>query len=152
MRFVIMTTIAAFIGTAAFGQPAAPIVYPSHGQPTEKQSKDEGECRVWAQQQTGYTGQGPAQMASAAPRGQMVGGAARGAALGSIGGAIGGDAGKGAAMGAAMGAASGLLRRGRERRHQAATNQQAQAAYEASLEKYYRAFGACMNGRGYTVK
>lgn len=151
MRYVVSTAIAVFIGTTAFAQTNAPIVYPNQGQSTEQQATDESECRAWAQQQTGFTGQAPMQMTQAAPRGQIVGGAARGAAVGAVGGAIGDDTGKGAAIGAGVGATAGLLRRGRASRQQAAANQQSQAAYQASLDQYFRAFGVCMSGRGYSV-
>jgi hypothetical protein len=81
----------------------------------------------------------------------MVGGAARGAALGAIGGAIAGDAGKGAAIGAALGGAGGFMRRNQNARAAQSANQQSQNAYNQGLNNYYRAFGACMQGRGYAV-
>ncbi|MGR9090007.1 MAG: glycine zipper family protein [Gammaproteobacteria bacterium] len=138
------------IGEAAAQQ--APFVYPAQGQSVDDQAGDEAHCRSFSQQQTGFNpSQGPAYYSSNSGGGQMVGGAARGAALGAIGGAIGGDAGKGAAIGAGVGAASGLLRRGRDRRAADSANQQAQAQYNQNLSNYHRAFGACMQGRGYTV-
>lgn len=75
----------------------------------------------------------------------MAGTAARGAAVGAVGGAIGGNAGKGAAIGAATGALVGGMRRRDERR--AAEASQAQAS-----DAYNRAYAACLEGRGYTVK
>jgi hypothetical protein len=119
-------------------------VYPTRGQSPQQQQKDQGECHVWATQQSGVN---PAAMAPppTGPTGQVVGGAARGAAVGAVGGAIGGDAGKGAAIGAATGALVGGFRRVGQQ--QAA--QQAQAQASAS---YSRANAACLEGRGYTVK
>ncbi len=104
---------------------AQTYVYPARGQNPQQQQADMGACHVWATQQTGVN---PSAMAppSTAPQGQMIQGAARGAAVGAVGGAIGGDAGKGAAIGAATGAL-------------------ATAAYN-------RAYGACLEGRGYTVR
>jgi hypothetical protein len=37
------------------------------------------------------------------------------------------------------------------RQNQAAGNQQAQSKSQESINTYYRGYGACMSGRGYTV-
>lgn len=133
---------------------AQPIAYPAKGQSAAKQSKDDGECYAWAKQSTGID---PAALAAAPPPqqtgpasggGERVRGAARGAAGGAAIGAIAGDAGKGAGVGAVVGTMAGG-RRARE--NQAAGNQQAQAQAQGSLDTYYRAYGACMSGRGYTI-
>jgi hypothetical protein len=130
-----------------------PIVYPSGGQSLSQQSKDEGECQSWARQQTGFDPANTPQYerSSGGAGRSMVGGAARGAALGAVGGAIGGDAGKGAAIGAGVGATSGLLGRGRDVRRTQRNNEQAQANYNAGLQRFNAAFATCMQGRGYTV-
>lgn len=118
-------------------------VYPAKGQSPQQQQKDQGECSGWAMQQSGAN---PAAMPPPpGPQGQVVRGAGRGAAIGAVGGAIGGDAGKGAAIGAATGALVGGFRRADQRR--AAEQAQSQASAE-----YGRAFAACLEGRGYTVK
>ena len=123
-----------------------PIVYPAKGQSAQQQSQDEGQCDAWATQSTGID---PAVVASSPPPqqtgpavggGQRVGGAARGAAGGAAIGAIAGDAGKGAAAGAVVGTMA------------AAQQQQAQAQQQGAIQTYYRAYGACMEGRGYTIK
>lgn len=138
---------------AAWGQ-QAPIVYPAQGQTLDQQAGDESACRTWAQQQSGvYPNQAPPGYYGNTNTGTPVlGGAARGAALGAVGGAIGGDAGKGAAIGAAVGGTAGLMRRNQQRRQQAYANDQAMAQYQASMTQYNQAFGACMQGRGYTVR
>ena len=124
---------------------AAQYVYPSKGQSPEQQHKDQGECHVWAVQQTGFDpGAAPAPAPSGTGR-AVVGGAARGAAVGAIGGAIAGDAGKGAAIGAATG---GVLGGARSRRQ----TQAAQSAQAGAQQAYQRARAACLEGRGYTVK
>jgi hypothetical protein len=131
---------------------SAPYVYPSQGQSMEEQARDESECRMFAQQNTGFNpSQGPAYYPQQSTGGEMVGGAARGAALGAIGGAIGGNAGKGAAIGAGVGAAAGLLRRAQKDSANQQAQQQAQADYNNKRNNYNRAFGACMQGRGYAV-
>jgi predicted lipid-binding transport protein (Tim44 family) len=141
---------------------AEPFVYPTKGQSPEQTEKDKFECYTWAKQQTGFD---PMQAPQAAPpsppsspqhQGQVVGGAARGAALGAIGGAIAGDAGKGAAIGAATGGGLGAMRKRSDYRNQQAQYQQQvqqqQAQYQQRRSEYDRAYGACMEGRGYILK
>jgi hypothetical protein len=137
----------------ASAQTTKPIVYPSRGQSLSQQSTDEGECHVWAKQQTGFDPAYAPQYSqpTSGYTGHTVRGAARGAALGAVGGAIGGDAGKGAAIGAGVGATAGLLGRRRDRIAQEDANEQVQANYSAGLAQFNRAFGTCMQGRGYTV-
>jgi hypothetical protein len=131
-----------------------PVVYPAKGQSAEQQQKDQAECDVWAKQTTGID---PVAVASAPPPpsgstvggGQRLGGAARGAAGGALIGAIAGDAGTGAAAGAVVGTMAG----GRRARQQQAQQQQAvQAQKEQTINTYYRAFSACLEGRGYAIK
>jgi len=148
--------LAAILGSVLLSGSAAaqaPIVYPSKGQSMQQQSKDEGECRAWAQQQTGFNPSAgvPQVQGQTGPQGEVVRGAARGAAIGAVGGAIGGDAGKGAAIGAGVGATAGLLGRGRRQREASQAQDQAVADYNAQVANYNRAFATCMSGRGYTV-
>lgn len=130
------------------------VPYPAKGQAPEQQSADEGECFTWAKQQTGIDPmavaatptqpQGPP-----AGGGERVGGAAKGALGGAAIGAIAGDAGKGAAIGAVAGTMAG----GRQaKKNQAAQAQQAQQGKTAALQQFNKAFGACMEGRGYVIK
>ena len=129
-----------FLAGAAAGQG---YVYPARGQSPQQQQKDQGECSGWAMQQSGAN---PAAVPPPpGPQGQVLRGAGRGAAVGAVGGAIGGDAGKGAAIGAATGALVGGFRRADQRRAAEEAQSQASAAYS-------RAFAACLEGRGYTVK
>jgi hypothetical protein len=144
--------IAALVAGPHDAMAQAPIVYPSQGQSMEQQGADEGQCRMFAQQNTGFNpSQGPQQTSTSSQGGEMVGGAARGAALGAIGGAIGGNAGKGAAIGAGVGAAGGLMRRNRKKRDNQQAQQQSINQYNQQLATYNRAFAACMSGRGYAV-
>ena len=106
---------------------AQSYVYPTRGQSPQQQQKDQGECHVWATQQSGVN---PAAMAPppSGPTGQVAGTAARGAAIG-----------------AATGALVGGFRRADQRRAAEQSQAQASAAYS-------RANAACLEGRGYTVK
>ena len=137
------------------------IIYPNKGQNQQQLEKDKYECYSWAKQQTGFD---PMEVPKAtapppqqgAQQGGLVRGAARGATVGVAAGAIAGDAGKGAAIGAASGALiGGMRRRDQQRRQEQAQQQWAQeqtAAYTQKRNAYNRAFGACLEGRGYTVK
>ncbi len=143
---------AALTITAAYGQ--GTVIYPAKGQTPEQQNKDKGECHVWAVQQSGFDPT-QAQAPTAPPPaqgGERARGAARGAAAGAAVGAVAGDAGKGAAAGAAAGTAAGGSRKRQAERQQEAQTQQQQAAYAQSQAGYQKAQGACMEGRGYTVK
>jgi len=91
----------------------------------------------------------PQQTGPAVGGGERVKGAARGALGGAAIGAIAGDAGQGAGIGAVVGTAAGG-RRARQNRD--AQNQQAVDQQQNLVNTYYRAFGACMEGRGYTIK
>lgn len=129
------------------------IVFPKNAQTKEQQEQDEFSCYKWAKEQTGIDPNKPvAQASTPAPKGGAVSGAAKGAAVGAIGGAIAGDAGKGAAIGAGVGAAGGAHKKRKGEKQQEAAQEQAVKQQEASVDTYQRAFGACMEGKGYTVK
>jgi hypothetical protein len=138
--------------TLAFAQ--KPIVYPAKGQSSQQKAKDDKECLAWAKQDTGLD---PAKASAPAPQqtgpatggGERVRGAARGAVGGAAIGAIAGDAGAGAGVGAVAGTMAGGAK---ARQKQAAQNEQAQQQQQQTLNTYYRAYGACMEGRGYTIK
>ena len=137
------------------------IVYPAKGQSQDQMEKDKFECYTWAKGQTGFD---PMQMPTAtspppqqeAQKGGVGRGAVRGGAVGLAAGAIAGDPGKGAAIGAASGGLiGGMRRRDQKRRQQTAQKQweQEQAnAYMQGRNSYNRAYSACFEGRGYTVK
>jgi hypothetical protein len=130
-----------------------PYIYPERGQSPEQQARDKNECAGWAMQQTGYRpGAPPPPPSSAPPQGGVVRGGARGAALGAVGGAIAGDAGKGAAIGAATGALFGGMRRADQRRAEAAQQQAYSTQAAQGQAEFNRAMGACLAGRGYTVR
>ena len=156
------------------------FAFPRNNQNADQQLKDESECYGAAKQQTAVDPQAPppkpmseeekqaqqAQAAANAPqvKGARVQGAARGAAGGAAIGAIAGDAGKGAAIGAV----AGTMRGGRKQRQANAALKQQEAAkaaaqqkeaekqvlveHEEGLDTFQRAFSACMDARGYSVK
>ncbi|MEZ2353508.1 glycine zipper domain-containing protein [Caballeronia sp. RCC_10] len=131
-----------------------PIAYPSKGQSAQKQQQDDGACYSWAKSNTGIdpataSTAPPPQSGPAVGGGERVGGAARGAAGGAVIGAIAGDAGKGAAIGATAGTMAGGARARQNRREQQAN---AQAQSQGAMSTYYRAWAACMQGRGYSIQ
>lgn len=161
MRYSGITVLAVAAAVVLGGQAATAqqFIYPSQGQSQQQQNTDQGECHVWAVNQSGYNPANPP-MGSAPPsnapaQGGVLRGGARGAAGGAIVGAIAGNAGKGAAIGAAGGAFVGGMRRQDQKRRQQAERdqyyQQQQASQQQGLSAYNRAFAACMQGRGYTV-
>jgi Glycine-zipper domain len=132
-------------------------VFPSNDQDQATQDADEMACFKWAKERTGFDPLNPTQVVAAEADtsldGSAVKGAARGAAAGAAIGAIAGDTGKGAAIGAVAGG----LRGRRARKYGDAAEQQNNEAAAAAKEKeladnYNKAFAACMEGKGYTVK
>ena len=137
------------------------MVYPAKGQSRDQMEKDKYTCYSWAKKQTGFdpmaalraTEPPPPQEAS---RGGVGRGAVRGGVTGLAVGAIAGDAGKGAAIGAASGGLIGGMRRHdqvrrKEKEQQQWANEQT-ANYSRRRSEYNRAYGACLEGKGYTVK
>jgi hypothetical protein len=145
-------------------------VFPKSGQDPLRQSQDEAECYDLAKREVGAD---PFQLteqlaeqeeeteeavaeARQAGRGSGLRGAARGAARGAVVGEIvDDDASEGAAYGAAAGALRG--RRSARRTTRQDTQQaeeQGQARQEATQEQidnFKKVFGACLEGREYTV-
>lgn len=146
--------MAAVILAVGMAQASDPYVYPSRGQSMEQTAQDKYSCYQWASKQTGFDPMAKPTATSAPPpqEGGILQGAAGGAALGAIGGVIAGDTGKGAAIGAALGGLLGGIQEHQSDmdRDQWAHNQA--VTHEQRRNEYNRAWGACLEGRGYTVK
>jgi hypothetical protein len=130
------------------------VTYPAKGQSAEQQDKDEGQCYAWAKKQTGIDPVAAANAPAQESRPAVGGGErVRGAAVGALGGlaigGIAGDAGKGAAIGAVGGTIVGGMQ---ARKNKAAREKQAEQAKSGALQHFNKAFGVCMEGRGYAVK
>lgn len=155
--------------------PAAPVapkpatlglyVYPGASQDAAQQATDENECYAWARQQTGLDPTAPPKPVEAAeaPKGGAVKGAARGAAKGAVVGEVSDnrhigdegslDAGEGAAAGAAAGAVKGRRAQKKAGKQAEAQAQQAAQAQDAQAkDTFKKAWGACLEGRSYSVK
>jgi len=128
-----------------------PIAYPAKQQSSSQQATDDSECQAWSKQSTGIDPARPSAAPVAAPpppRGGVARGAMAGAAVGAIGDT---DVGNAAAKGAIVGAVAQRSRARGQQEATAAQAQQAQGQQQQDLSTYYRAYGACMTGRGYTV-
>ena len=140
------------------------IIYPAKGQSEDQMEKDKFECYSWAKKETGFDPMEiPTATAPPPKKEDQKGGAGRGAVVGGATGAVVGgilSGGKGAARGAVIGGGSGALLGGMRREKQRNQEEQARQQWEreqgnAYLQKrntYNRAYGACLEGRGYTVK
>ncbi|TYA56687.1 glycine zipper domain-containing protein [Formosa maritima] len=133
------------------------FVFPANNQDQATQDADEAACYKWAMNQTGFDPMNPTKVQAAqvdkSPDGTAVVGAAGGAAAGAAIGAIAGDAGEGAAIGAVVGALRGRRAKVAGDQKQQQHNNQAAASQEKAMsEDYNKAFSACMEGKGYTVK
>jgi predicted lipid-binding transport protein (Tim44 family) len=142
------------------------VIYPAQGQSQQQMEKDKFECYSWAKQQTGFdpmetpkaTAPPPPQsgrsVAGGAVRGG-IGGAALGAGIGAIAGG-GKGAGKGAAIGGLAGGTLGAARSSAQKRQEEQARQQWEqeqaAQYTQKRDGYNRAYSACLEGKGYTVK
>jgi hypothetical protein len=136
--------------------------YPQRGQTADQQSRDRYECSMWAVQQTGFDPSAPSVppayrvVASGPPPGT-------GTAVGAIAGAVLGaaisprwDRGAGAVFGGLTGAIIGSASDAQRAQNNAmamdAQDQQQAAAMSRKASEYRRALGACLDGRGYSVK
>jgi len=140
------------------------FAYPQRNQTAEQQDRDRYDCHVWAVKQTGFDPSAPG--VPPHERVRVVSGgrpSGAGTAVGAIAGALLGaaiagprDAGFGAVAGAVAGGAIGNA----SDQAQAQSDQQVvvtrdarqAAAMEQGASNYRRAIGACLEGRGYSVK
>jgi len=132
-------------------------VFPSNDQDQATQDTDEMTCFKWAKEQTGYDPMNPTKyvpnQVDQSPDGSAIRGSARGAAGGAAIGAIAGDTGEGAAIGAIVGGVRGRrAKKAKDQQQQQANNAAADAASKEAANDYNKAFSACMEGKGYTVK
>jgi hypothetical protein len=131
------------------------FIYPAKGQSDEQLEQDKFQCYSFAKKQTGFDPMAPPTATAPPPAKEAeVGGVGRGAVGGAVlGAAVGGIAGnwkKGAAIGGVSGGAIGGVRR--EEQAQTQWEQEQVGQYTQARNNYNRAFSACMEGRGYTVK
>ena len=128
---------------------AEPVGYPAKGQNFDQQNRDEYECHQRAQTETGVDPVAVAEQSTSSSKSASGGTSGLGGAgIGAMRGAAGGDAGAGALHGAAMGRLIAVSRSRRQMEKQSA----ADSELHTQMEKYDRAYAACLTERGYTVK
>jgi len=163
--FLNVLLLPAFISGAAVAQDF--MIYPAKGQSQDQMEKDKFECYGWAKGQTGFdpmempkaTEPPPSKQAKNSTAGGVVKGGVGGGLLGAGVGAIAGGS-KGARKGAAIGGISGGAIGGIRSSSQQKQDQQAQKQWEQQQANQYmqkrnnynRAYSACLEGKGYTVK
>ena len=159
-----MITITIFILSLCFTCMAVAqdfFVYPGEGQSQEQTEKDKFECYNWAKNETSFDPMALPTASSPPPAEEpQKGGAGRGlfkgAATGAVIGAIAGDTGKGAAIGAVSGGLIGGARRSNQTQQQQAERQQWEqqqaSQYANARNRYNRAYVACLEARGYSVR
>ena len=142
---------------STFGSSLGVFIFPGENQSQQQQDADEAACFGWAKNQTNYDPLNPTQVQAKqvdrSADGSTLMGAAGGAAAGAAIGAIAGDAGEGAAIGAILGALGGAgSRQERLYREQQYNEAEAAARQRAMQNNFIKAFAACMEAKGYTVK
>ncbi len=142
------------LSIAATGMAAEELmIFPNVDQSPEQQEQDKFACYSWAKDQSDFDPMAPPTATAPPPQEQARrGGLLRGAARGAVVGGIAGDAGKGAAAGAAIG---GMRRQDQKRKEQQQRQQweeEQQRIYAENRNRYNRAYGACLEGKNYTVR
>jgi hypothetical protein len=131
-----------------------PIAYPAREQSREQSEQDRFTCYQWARETTGFD---PAQTPSAsapppAATGSTMAGAVGGALVGVAIGAIAGHPGRGAAIGALSGGLIGGAHEYNSDQERDQYIRQQTANFAEKRDEYNRAWSACMEGRGYSVR
>lgn len=131
-----------------------PIAYPAREQSREQIEQDRYICFEWARDNTGFDPmQSPAASAPPPePTMGALGGAVGGALVGVTIGAITGHAGRGAAIGALSGGLLGGAHEYNSEQERELYIRQQTANFAEKRNEYNRAWSACMEGRGYTVR
>ena len=146
--------------TAGYAQEV--IIFPAQGQSDEQMEQDKFACYTWAKKESNFdpmalptvSAPPPKQKETKASAGRgALGGALLGAGVGKV---TGGSARKGAVVGGVGGAVVGGSRKAATEEENKKANQQwaneQGAEYMQQRNHYNRAFAACMEGKGYTVK
>ncbi|MCU7835241.1 MAG: hypothetical protein KZQ83_08275 [gamma proteobacterium symbiont of Taylorina sp.] len=132
------------------------MVFPAKGQSDKQIEQDKYSCYGWAKGQTGFDPMKTPTTSTPPPSqtkksGGVVKGGLGGAALGGI---FGGS--KGAKRGAAAGGLIGGVRQSSansaSQQKTEQWQQQEASKYANNRDKYNRAYSACLEGKGYTVK
>lgn len=132
-------------------------VYPQKEQSAEQTDKDKHECYGWAKENTGFDPMAAPKASTPAPKvEEKRGGALKGAAAGAVAGKVLGSSSKTTKRSAAAGTVVGGGRQAKQNNQQQQAKkdweQKEASNYAAKRNEYNRAYGACLEGRGYSVK
>ena len=159
MRFAIkpVTLLTALLFYATPGLTEELYIYPAQDQSAEQMDKDKHECYNWAKKDSGFDPMAVPTTSTAPPSGQKKsGGVVKGGLAGAATGAIIGDNRKATRRGAAAGGLIGGVRQSSQNtkvdQSQQQWEQQEASRYANERDNYNRAYSACLEGRGYTVK
>jgi hypothetical protein len=130
------------------------FIFPNDGQSQDQQDQDEFQCIRAATDQSGFNPMRTPTATTAPPatEGGAGRGAVRGALLGTAVGAVTGNTRRGATTGALGGGLLGGMRRADSNNQQDQWAQEQAANYQRDRNNWNRAFTACMESRGYTVR
>ena len=150
--------VAVIFSGSAFAQEL--IIFPAKEQSKEQMEKDKFSCYQWARDETGFDPMKVPTASAPPPQEQaQKGGALKGAAVGAGAGALikrGGSRSKGAATGAVVGGLLGAVSTASQRRSDEQARQQWEqeqvAQYAQQRNTYNRAYSACLESKGYTVR
>lgn len=158
MKFVVISSILAVALSGIFNASMANdvIVFPANGQSNEQMEKDKHTCYGWAKKETGFDPM-VTPKASTPPPSQTKesGGVARGGLGGAVlGGIVGGSSGarKGLAAGGLVGGVKQNSANNKTEQAAKEWEQQEANKYTQGRSTYNRAYSACVEGKGYTVK
>ncbi len=153
-----------FVATLFAGSALADdlIVFPAKGQSEEQIEMDKFTCYSWAKKESGFDPMEIPKASEPPPKQQAgKGGGVKGAAVGAgIGWAVGRASGQSVSKGAKIGAAAGGLLGGMRQKKQRQADEQARKEWEQKQAEEYmykrntynRAYAACLEAKGYTVK
>jgi len=133
------------------------MIFPAKGQSNEQLEQDKFSCYGWAKQQSGFDPmKSPTTSTPAPSQVKKSGGAVKGALGGAALGAIIGDSSRSARNAGVAGALIGGVRqRSANNKTEQKTEQWKQQEannYANNRNQYNRAYTACLEGKGYTVK
>jgi hypothetical protein len=133
------------------------MIFPANGQSNATLEQDKITCYGWAKGKTGFDPMKIPTTSTPPPaQQQQSGGVIRGALGGAVLGAIIGDKSKYAARGAAVGGLVGGVRQNSANTASAQQprdwEQREANNYANNRNQYNRAYSACLEGKGYTVK
>ena len=157
MKRSITLTILAIISIAFIKTSLADvIVLPAQNQTNTQMEADKHSCYGWAKGETGFDPmKAPTTKTASPPQTKKSGGILAGGVGGALlGGIVGGSSGakKGAAAGGLVGGVSQSSANKTSTQNTENWKQQEANNYANNRNKYNRAYSACLEGKGYTVK